>query len=57
VVAPAGGADVLVELVVEVLGREIAFLLGDPFLQPEMRLDDEFGQRFRPVPSRRSAAS
>ena len=34
------------ELVVETLGGEIALLLGDPFLQPEMRSDDEFRHGF-----------
>jgi hypothetical protein len=32
----------LAELAIETLGGEVAFFLGDPFLQPEMRLDDEF---------------
>ncbi len=33
--------DLLVEHVVKALVGEVAFLLGDPFLQPEVRLDDE----------------
>ena len=49
VVPPAGRADVLAELVVEALGHEIALFLGYPLLQPEMRLDDEFGHAFPPV--------
>ena len=32
----------LAEFVIETFGGEIALLLGDPFLQPEMRRDDEF---------------
>jgi hypothetical protein len=40
---PAGRADLLAKLVVEALGREIPPFLGDSLLQPEMRLDDEFG--------------
>ena len=35
--------DLLAERVVEAFLREIAFFVGDPLLQPEMRLDDEFG--------------
>jgi len=31
---------------IETFGGEVAFFLGDPFLQPEMRLDDEFGHGF-----------
>jgi|HubBroStandDraft_4_1064222.scaffolds.fasta_scaffold40788_2 hypothetical protein len=30
------------EDVFETFVREVAFLVGDPFLQPKMRLDDEF---------------
>jgi hypothetical protein len=30
------------QTLIETLGSEIPFLLGDPFLQPEMRSDDEF---------------
>ena len=41
VVGAAAGADQLAELVVEALGAEVALLLGDPFLQTEVRLDDE----------------
>src|SRR5438477_13036388 len=41
-VRPAGRLDQLAEFVVEPLILEVALLLGDPFLQPEMRLDDEF---------------
>ncbi len=33
----------LAEFVIEPLGGEIALLLRDPFVQPEMRRDDEFG--------------
>ena len=36
----------LAELVVEPFGGEIALFLGDPFLQAEMRRDDEFAHRF-----------
>jgi hypothetical protein len=43
VVLPAGRADLLAKLVVEAFGGEIPLFLGDPLLQPEMRLDDEFG--------------
>src|SRR6202043_4271806 len=39
----------LAELVVEAFGGEIAFLLGDPFVQPEMRRDDEFRHRAPPL--------
>jgi len=40
----AGGGRIhgLAKFVVETLGGEIALHLGDPFLQPEMRSDDEF---------------
>jgi hypothetical protein len=31
------GAVIVAELVIEAFGREIDFLLGDPFLQPEVR--------------------
>ena len=41
--AAAGGRiHGLAEFVIEALGGEIPFLLGDPFLQAEMRSDDEF---------------
>jgi hypothetical protein len=43
VVLPAGRADLFAKLVVEAFGGEIPLLLGNPLLQPEMRLDDEFG--------------
>ena len=36
-----GGFDGLLEHVVEALVAEVALLVGDPFLQPEVRLDDE----------------
>ena len=41
-VAAIGRSDMLVELVIETLGGEVALFLGDPFLQSEMRLDGEF---------------
>ena len=44
VVVRVPSVDVTVaELVVEPLGREIALLLGDPLVQPEVRRDDEPG--------------
>src|SRR5215475_9425077 len=42
VVLALGRADQLAEFIVEPLGAEIALLLGDPFLQAEMRFDHEF---------------
>jgi len=36
------------ELVVEPLGLEIALLLGDPFVQPEVRRDEEFRNSLSP---------
>src|SRR5437868_15384472 len=42
VVMLAGGrADQLTELVVQSFGAEVAFLLGHPLLQAEVRFDDE----------------
>ena len=38
----AGRPDQLAEFVFETLAGEVAFLVGDPFLQPEVRRDDEF---------------
>src|ERR1700751_2621580 len=35
-------ADQLAEFIVEPFGAEIALLLGNPFLQAEMRFDHEF---------------
>ena len=45
VMPPFGRADQLAKLVIEPFVPEIALFLGDPFLKPEMRLDDEFGHR------------
>src|SRR5436190_4932112 len=42
VVRAAGRLDQFAEFVVEAFVPEVALLLGDPFLQPEVRLDDEF---------------
>ena len=42
VVLATGRADQLEKLVIESLVGEVALLFGDPFLQPEMRLDDKF---------------
>jgi hypothetical protein len=39
---PTARLDQFPELVVEAFILEVALLLGDPFLQTEMRLDDEF---------------
>src|SRR4051794_30596217 len=36
----------LKELVIEAFGSKVALLLGHPFLQAEMRFDDEFGHGF-----------
>jgi hypothetical protein len=33
----------LAELVVQPLGAEVPLLLGDPFMEPEVRGDEEFG--------------
>ena len=44
-------------MVIETFGREISLFLGDPFLQPEMRLDDEFGHAFPLARERLSAMS
>jgi hypothetical protein len=41
VVLALGRADQLAEFVVQSLIAKIAFLFGDPFLKPEMRLDNE----------------
>jgi len=49
VAAARSGIHGLAELVVETFGGEIAFLLGDPFVQPEMRRDDEFRHRVPPL--------
>src|SRR5438477_10269277 len=59
VVRPAGRLDQLAEFVVEPLILEVALLLGDPFLQPEVRLDDEFllGHRALLIPSPDSRAA
>ena len=50
------GAVVVAELVVEALVAEVALLLGDPFLQPEVRRDHEFRHRgllkVEPTPGR-----
>src|SRR6185312_17091269 len=48
VVLAFAGADQLAEFIVEPLGAKIALLLGDPFLQPEMRFDHEFRHAFPP---------
>jgi hypothetical protein len=37
------------ELVIEAFGGEIPLLLGDPFLQPEMRSNDEFRHGLPPL--------
>src|SRR4051812_36132255 len=43
VVVPAvRGLHQLQEFVLQALGLEITLFLGDPFMQPEMRFDDEF---------------
>ena len=42
VVLAVGRLDQLAEDVVEAFVFEVALLFGDPFLQPEMRFDDEF---------------
>ena len=39
---PSGRLHFLAEFVVQAFVLEVALLLGDPFLQPEVRLDDEF---------------
>src|SRR5215469_3388710 len=36
----------LAEFIIEPFIAEIAFLFGDPFLQPEVRCDDEFAHGF-----------
>jgi hypothetical protein len=41
-----GRANELLEFVFEPFRAEIVLLLGDPFLQPKMRLDHEFGHGF-----------
>ncbi len=41
-----GLAHHFAELVVEPFFAEIILLLGDPFLQPEVRFDDEFSHGF-----------
>src|SRR5690242_9777356 len=41
----AGRLDQLAKFVVEALVGKIALLVGDPLLQAEMRLDDEFAHR------------
>jgi hypothetical protein len=46
VMAATGRSDMLAELVIETLSGEVALFFGDPFLQPEMRLDDEFWHGF-----------
>jgi hypothetical protein len=37
-----GGTDQLAKFIIEAFGAEIAFLLGDSFLQAKVRLNDEF---------------
>ena len=49
VVRPAARSDELPEFVVEALVSEVTLLLGHPFLQAKMRLDDEFGHPVLPV--------
>src|SRR5262249_60247373 len=50
VVRAVGRLDQLLEDVVEAFVPEVALLLGDPFLQPEVWLDDELvlGHAFAP---------
>ena len=48
--------DQLAEDVVEALRREVALLLGDPFLQAEVRLDDELRHGHAPSRARRNGA-
>ena len=43
VMLSVGRTDQLAKLVVEALGGEISLLVRDPFLQAEVRLDDELG--------------
>ena len=40
------GGKLVMEFVVDAFGGEITLLLGDPFVQPHMRRDDEFGHLF-----------
>src|SRR6476660_1749224 len=45
-------ADQFAEFVVEAFGAEIALFLGNPFLQPEVRFDDEFAHGVSPCSAR-----
>jgi hypothetical protein len=53
----AGGIELLLarrrqpmaELVIEPFRAEVAFLVGNPFLQPPVRLDDEPGHDVSPM--------
>jgi len=48
VMLPLGGADQLAKFIVETFGAEITLLIGDPFLQAKMRLDDELAPGVSP---------
>ena len=49
VVLARGRADQFAEFVVETFGAKIALFLGDPFLQPKMRFNDELAHGDLPV--------